>query len=148
MSWGYESTVQICGKLFLFWGSHNKNIVSWSLMDPPYLVALLSILPIPNITDMMQSKYIPSQAFLACCSLQSLPKLCLLFLSRWVLGIFCVLLKTFYWLQTLTLNRFAFHDSRGSDNGGKYQKVLFLSSLLSRYYIKVIINLWNSRNKR
>jgi len=42
----------------------------------------------------------------------------------WVLGIFCVLLKTSYWLQTLTLNSFTFHDSRGSDDGGKCQEVL------------------------
>ena len=44
-----------------------------------------------------------------------------------VLGIFCVLLKTSYWLQTLTLNSFTFHDSRGSDDGGKCQEVLSFS---------------------
>jgi len=43
----------------------------------------------------------------------------------WVLGIFCVLLKIFYWLWTLTLNSFAFHNSRGSDDRDKYQEVLF-----------------------
>ena len=45
--------------------------------------------------------------------------------SPYILGIFCVLLKTSYWLWTLTLNSFAFHDSRGSDDEGKCQKVLF-----------------------
>ena len=45
-----------------------------------------------------------------------------------VLGIFCVLLKISYWLRTLTLNSFAFYDSRGSDDEGKYQEVLFFYS--------------------
>jgi len=59
-----------------------ENTVSWSLMDPPYSVVPLFAPPILNLMDVMQSKYIPSQAFLACCPLQSLPKLHLHLLPR------------------------------------------------------------------
>jgi len=51
-------------------------------MDPLHSVAPLSVPPTPNLMGMMQSKYVPSQAFPAYCSLQSLSKLHLLFLSR------------------------------------------------------------------
>ena len=51
-------------------------------MDPPHSVAPLSAPPTLNLTGVMQSKYAPSQAFLVYCSLQSLPELHLLFLSR------------------------------------------------------------------
>ena len=59
-----------------------ENTVSWSLIDPLYSVVPLFAPPIPNLTGVMQSKCAPSQAFPACCSLQSLPELHLLFLSR------------------------------------------------------------------
>ena len=48
----------------------------------------------------------------------------------WVVDIFCVLLKTSYWLQTLILNSFTFHDSRGSDDEGKCQEVFLFHSAL------------------
>ena len=70
-----------------------ENTVSSSLIDPLHLIAPLSAPPILNLTGVMQSKCVPSQAFSACCPLQSLPKLHLLFLSRLSSG---VLFKTFY----------------------------------------------------
>ena len=51
-------------------------------MDPLHSVASLSVPPTLNLMGVMQFKCVPSQAFLACCPLQSLPKLHLLFLSR------------------------------------------------------------------
>ena len=48
-----------------------------------------------------------------------------------VLGIFYVLLKTSYWLQTLILNSFAFHDSRGSNDRGKCKEVLLFPPTLN-----------------
>jgi len=59
-----------------------------------------------------------SEACLSCICYSSLD---------WVLGIFCVLLKTSYWLWALTLNSFAFHNSRGNDDRNKCQEVLFFS---------------------
>jgi len=67
------------------------------------------------------SEWFPYKACLSC--------ICYSFLDQG-LGIFCVLLKSFYWLQTLILNRFTFHDSRGSDNRGKCQEVFFFSFFL------------------
>jgi len=51
-------------------------------MDPPHSVAPLSAPPTPNLMGVMQSKCAPSQAFLVCCPLQSLPELYLCLLSR------------------------------------------------------------------
>jgi len=51
-------------------------------MDPPYSVAPLSASPTLNLIGVIQSKYAPSQAFLACCPFQSLFELHLLFFSR------------------------------------------------------------------
>ena len=51
-------------------------------MDPPHSVAPLSAPPTPNLTSVMQSKYAPSQAFLACCPFRSLSELHLRLLSR------------------------------------------------------------------
>ena len=51
-------------------------------MSDPLTVAPLFIPPTLNLMGVIQSKYVPSQAFPACCSLQSLSELHLLFLSR------------------------------------------------------------------
>jgi len=51
-------------------------------VTPLHLVVPLSALPTLNLMGVIQYKYAPSQAFPACCPLQSLPKLHLLFLSR------------------------------------------------------------------
>ena len=64
-----------------------------------------------------------------------------------MIGIFCVFLKTSYWFWTLILNSFAFNNSRDSDDRDKCQEISLVISLLSRYYIKVITKLWNSKNK-
>ena len=50
--------------------------------DPPHSVAPLSALPTPNLIGVMQSKCAHSQAFPACCPLQSLPELYLRLLPR------------------------------------------------------------------
>ena len=41
-------------------------------MDPPHLVASLSVPPTLNLMGVMQFKYAPSQAFPAYCPLQSI----------------------------------------------------------------------------
>ena len=78
-------------------------------MDPPHSVAPLSVPPTLNLTSVMQSKYAPSQAFLACCPLQSLFELHLLFLSRLSSGyILCSSQKHPPGPSLLTLNRSVF----------------------------------------
>jgi len=56
----------------------------------------------------------------------------------WVLGIFCVLLKISYWLQTLILIRFVFYHSRGSDDGDKCQEVPSLYPCSSDTILKLL----------
>jgi len=59
-----------------------ENTVSWSLIDSPYSVFPLSAPLILNLMGVIQSKCTPSQAFLACCPLRSLPELHLHLLPR------------------------------------------------------------------
>jgi len=75
-------------------------------MNPPHSVALLSAPPILNLMGMMQSKCAPSQAFLACCPLQSLPKLHLRLLPRSSSGyILCSSQEIKYKRETITTFR-------------------------------------------
>ena len=64
---------------------------------------------------------------------------CICYISLdWVLGIFGVLLKTSYWLQTLILNSFTFYDSRGSVDGGRSQEVLLQSNCTPDTILKLL----------
>ena len=63
--------------------------------------------------------------------------ICVFSLDR-VLGIFCVLLKTFLWSQSSYSQQIHIHDSRGSVDRGRSQEVLLQSNCTPDTILKIL----------